>query len=237
MEELRARTLTEMARYRRQCLAIGSRNLRRAAKHTGPYGSLWRGRQEEVGDQLGLHVDLRICVGARRLGPVRLQYGVRTAMVPLHRDADARAGGRVQHRPGDHPRRRLGHAGDGVSDGNAGLLPVRVRGDHGDHPCGLRAGAHELQGVGDLLPGMDDAVLHRGSVQPVGRRMARRPWGGRFLRRLRDPSCRRLFRLRCRGDGRPSPATGPRAFPAQQPAGDADRRRHPVARLERVQRW
>ena len=102
--------VTEMARYRRQCLAIGSRNVRRAAKHSRPYGSLWRRRQEEVGDQLGIHVDLRIRLGARRLGPVRLQHGIRTAMVPVPRHADARAVGRVQYRPGDHPRRRVGHA-------------------------------------------------------------------------------------------------------------------------------
>ena len=94
-------------------------------------------------------------------------------------------------RPGDHPRRRVGHAATRVPDGNAGLLPVRVRGDHRDHPRRLRARTHEFHGLGDLLPGVDDTVLYRGGVQPVGRRMARQHGGGRLLGRLRDPSCRR----------------------------------------------
>ncbi len=195
-------------------MAIGSRNVRRAAEHPGPYGSLWRRRQEEVGDQLGLHVDLRVRVGPRGLGAVRLQHGVRTAMVPIPWDADACAVGRIQYRPGNDSRRRVGHAGNCLPDGNAGLLPVCVRGDHGDHPRGLGARTHELQGMGDLLPGVDDRGLYRGGVQPVGRRMARRPGRGRFLRRLRHPSCRREFGLRRRGHGRSAPATGPRTFPA-----------------------
>ena len=60
--------------------------------------------------------------------------------------------------------------------------------------------------------------------------------GGGLLGRLCHPSCRRRLRLRRRGHGRARAATGSRAFPAQQPPDHADRRGHPVARLERVQR-
>ena len=48
--------------------------------------------------------------------------------------------------------------------------------------------------LGDLLPGLDDPGLYRGGVQPVGWRVARRHGGGRLLRRLRHPSCRRQLR-------------------------------------------
>ena len=204
-----------MARYGRQCLAVGGRDFCRPAKHSRADGSLWRHRQEEMGDQLRLHVDLRFRLGPGRLGSVRLQHGVRASMVPVPRQAEPGDVGRVHHRPGDNSGRSRGHAAARLPDGDPHLLPVRVRCHHRHHPRRLGARPHELQGVGDLLPGVDDPGLYRGGVQPVGRRLARRHGRGRLLGRLRHPSCRRHLRLRRRGDGRPAPATGSRPFPAQ----------------------
>ena len=96
------------------------------------------------------------------------------------------------------PGRRSRHAAARLPDGDAGLLPVRVRRHHGDHSGRLGARPHELHGLDDLLPGVDDPGLHRRRVQPVGRRLARRHGRGRLLRRLRHPSRRRNLRLRRR---------------------------------------
>ena len=196
-------------------MAVGGSNLRRLAEHSRTYDSLRRHRQKEMGDQFRLYVDLRICVGPRRLGPVRLQHGVRTAMVPIPGHAEFGNIGGIHDRPSNDPGGRIGHAGAHLPDGDADLLPIRVRGHHCHHPCRLRARPHELHRVDDLLPGVDDAGLHRGRVQPVGRRLARQHGRGRLLRRLRHPSCRRHVGLR-RGLGdRPAAASRPRSFPAQ----------------------
>ena len=86
-------------------------------------------------------------------------------------------------------------------DGDPHLLPVRVRRHHRHHPGRLGSRPHELHGMDDLLPGVDDARLYGRGVQPLGRRLARRPGRRRLFRRLRDPSrgwhfglCRRLGR-------------------------------------------
>ena len=42
--------------------------------------------------------------------------------------------------------------------------------------AGSVLGRMSFRGMGDLLPGVDDVVLYRGGVQPVGRRMARQRW-------------------------------------------------------------
>ena len=173
----------------------------------GPDGSLWRHRQEEMGDQFRIHVAVRLRLGAGRLDPVRLQHGVRAAMVSVPRQARC-------WRP--RPRSPLGQAtipaaasgmpATDLPDGDAGVLPVRVRRDHRDHPCRLGARAHEFQGLGDLLPGVDDTGLYGRGVQPVGWRLACRHGRGGLLGRLCHPSCRRHLRLRRRGDGRSTPA-------------------------------
>ena len=237
MEDPRARTLTEMARYRRQCLAVGGRNVRRAAKHSRP------GRSSMAASSRRSGRSTRPSCRSTR-SPRSSSSGCCSTTTwrsgrrwfPFLGQADARAVGRFSIGQATIPAAASGMPDHGLPDGNADLLPVRVRRDHGDHPRRLGARTHELHGLDDLLPAVDDAVLYRRGIQPVGRRMARQHGGGRLLGRLRHPSCRRHLGLRRRGHGRPAPATGPRAFPAQQPADDAGRRRHPVARLERVQR-
>ena len=60
--------------------------------------------------------------------------------------------------------------------------------------AGSVLGRMSFTGLDDLLPAVDDTVLHRRGIQPVGRRMARQHGRGRLLGRLRDPSCRRHAR-------------------------------------------
>ncbi len=133
-----------------------------------------------------------------RLGPVRLQYGVRAAMVSVPRHADA------------WRRRRRSPCGQAtIPAAAAGMPPIAF-------PmatlvffqfvfaaitviilAGSVLGPHELHGLDDLLPGVDDAGLYGRRVQPLGRRLARRPGRRGLLRRLRHPSCRGDLRL-CR---------------------------------------
>ena len=114
-----------------------------------------------MGDQLRLHVDLRFRVRLGRLDSVRLQHGVRRAMVSIPRQAGTCDIGFIYHRPGNYSGGGCGHAGPHLSDGDADFLPVRVRRHHRYHPRGLRAWSHELHGMDDLLSGVDDAGLYR----------------------------------------------------------------------------
>ena len=225
-----------MAGYRRQCLAARGCNIRRPAKHSRTDGPLRRHRQEEMGDQLRLHVDLRLCFGPRRLGSLRLQYGVRAAMVSVPWHAEPGDVGPLHDGTGDNSGGGVRHAAARLSDGDAHLLPVRVRRHHRHHSCRLCSWPHELLGLDDLLPGMDDAGLYGRGVQPLGRRLARGPRRGGLLRRLCHPSRRRNFGVRRRLGCRTTAPGRSRPFPAEQPADHAGRRRHPVAGLERLQR-
>ena len=191
-----------------------------------------------MGDQLRLHVDLRLRLGPRRLGPVRLQHGVRAAMVSVLGHAKSR-----RHRPlfttgqATIPAAASRHAAARLSDGDADLLPVRVRRHHRHHPGRLGARPHELHRLDDLLPGVDDPGLYGRGVQPLGRRLARRPRASRTSRAamssISPPEPRASS---------PPGWSGPRLqadrdhFPPNSLLDHAGRRRHPVARLERLQR-
>jgi len=104
-------TITTMAGYWKQRVAACGCDVRRPAKHSGADGSLWRHRQEEMGDQLRLHVDVRFRVRVGRLDPIRLQHGVRRAMVPIPRQARTCDVGFIYHRPGDYSGCSCRHAG------------------------------------------------------------------------------------------------------------------------------
>src|SRR5262249_31793974 len=67
------RSITTMARHWKQRLAARCCDLRRPAKHSWTDDPLRGHRQEEMGNQLRLHGDVCLRVGARRLGPLRLQ--------------------------------------------------------------------------------------------------------------------------------------------------------------------
>ena len=156
--------------------------------------------------------------------------------LPFLGHAESRDIGRLHDRSGDHSRGGVRHAAARLSDGDAHLLPVRVRRDHRHHPGGLGSRPDELHRLDDLLPGVDDARLYCRGVQPLGRRLARRPWRRGLLGRLCHPSRRRNLGLRRRLGRGPKASGRPRPFPAEQPSDHAGRRRHPVARLERLQR-
>src|SRR6202048_287090 len=96
----------------------------------------------------------------------------------------AAAAGSLHPRPAKRPGARRRHAGADLPDGDADLLPVRVRRHHRYHPRRFGARPHELHRVDDLLPGVDDAGLYGRRVQPVGWRLARRHGGRGFLGRL-----------------------------------------------------
>ena len=63
-------------------------------------------------------------------------------------------------RPSDNSGSSIRHAAYRLPDGDTDVLPVRVRGDHRDHSRRVGARPHELYGLDDLLPGVDDAGLH-----------------------------------------------------------------------------
>src|SRR6516165_2472731 len=159
-------------------MAAGGGDLRCPAKRSWPDRPLWRHRQKEMGDQFGLHGDVRVRVGFGRLGPIRLQHGLWAGMVvdrwtkfSRHTWFSDISG--IHAWPNYHTGSRFGHAATGVPDGDADVLPIRVRRDHRHHPWRFAARPHELHGLDDLLPGMDDAGLYRGRVQPLGWRLAR----------------------------------------------------------------
>src|SRR6202790_819586 len=66
-----------------------------------------------MGDQLRLHGDLRFRLGLGRLGSLRLQHGVRRAMVSIHRQAGLGDIGNIYHRTSDRAGCGIGHANVG----------------------------------------------------------------------------------------------------------------------------
>ena len=100
----------------------------------------------------------------------------------LRRRAGKRA--RPQGAPGTGVDPRAGQrAGTGVPlpDVDAGLLPVRLRGDHADPDARLRAGPRELQGLDALRAALDLLRLRDQRLPDLGRRLLRAAGGGRLL--------------------------------------------------------
>ncbi len=97
----------------------------------------------------------------------------------------------------------------GVPEIRAGLLPVRVRGDHADPDARLGAGTRQLQGVDPVRGPVDHVRLRGQRVPALGRRLLRTPRRAGLLRRVRDPSARRRLGIRSRLGDRPTPATRP----------------------------
>ena len=123
------------------------------------------------------------------------------------------------------------------ADRGAVLLPVRVRCDHAVAVPRQRARPHQGQGVDHLRPALDDLRLRRQRDADLGWRLLGARRRRRLLRWLRHPlGCRHQRIRRCLGD-RPAPRARPREVRAAQPAAGLDRRRHHLARLERLQRW
>ena len=141
---------------------------------------------------------------------------------PFLGNADARAVGRVQYRPGDHPRRRVGHAAT-MAFPMATLVYFQF----------VFAAITVIILAGSVLGRMSFRAwvifcpVWMTLSYTVG---AFSLWGGGWLAGMGvvDFSGGYVIHLaaatsglRRRGHGRPAPATGPRAFPAQQPADHA----------------
>ena len=101
---------------------------------------------------------------------------------------------------------------------------------------GLGARTHEFQGVDDLRPRLEHVRLFDRRVLDLGRRVALATRRARLFGRLRHPSRRRRLRLRRGGGRRAAPARRPSGFRTEQSDHGLRGRRHPLARLERLQR-
>src|SRR5262249_62114708 len=87
--------------------------------------------------------------------------------------------------PGPRPERQRRRADAALPHpaGGAGLLPVRVRGDHAAAAAGRRGRPDQLQGVAALRSAVVDLRLRRERVPPVGRRPVGRARRARLQRR------------------------------------------------------
>src|ERR1700730_15028686 len=120
-------------------MAVSGCDFRRSAKHSWIGGSLRRVCQAEMGDQFCLYVLLRLRLGVGRVGSIRLQYGVRRAVVSVPRQTGVGDLRLIHNGPGGDSGSGGRHAGTDLPDGYPDILPVRVRCDHGDHSRGLSA--------------------------------------------------------------------------------------------------
>ncbi len=87
-----------------------------------------------------------------------------------------------------------------------------------------------------FVPALDHAGVLGGCVQPLGRRLARRPRRRRLQRWLRHPRRSGGVSVRCRSGDRPAHAEGSPEQHAEQHHDGRRRRRAALARLERLQR-
>ena len=98
-------------------------------------------------------------------------------------------------------------------------------------------GPDQVQRLVPAGAAVDDLRLLGRRLPAVGRRLLRPGGCARLLRRVRHPHVGRCVGLRGRLGPRAPAAPGPTTLPAQQPGDGGGRRRHPVAGLERLQRW
>ena len=142
----------------------------------------------------------------------------------LHRQPRADPRQLVAAEPGNHPAPR-GRREACVPAVDAGLLPVRLRGDHADPDARLGARPDQLQGLDPLRDPLVEPHLHGQRVPDLGRGLLRPAGRPRLLRRLRDPSRGRGLGVR-RGSGdRAAPPARPRGRRSEQPGDGRGRSR------------
>ena len=252
--------VSQLAEYRRQHVADHRRHVRRPDEPPRPGRALRVDRPEEVGGQRAGHDVRRVLAGAHRLGAVDLQDGLRRH---LAREVASHNGGA---RPSCTGVGRCSSTSSTTSSANrdgsptasanrarrcrrptpsspstsrlvAGLLPVRLR---GHHPAAVPRAACWPDQVQCLVhPGaaVVDLRLRRRRLHALGRRLLRPGGCARLLRWLRHPHVGRGLGLRGRLGPRASAPARSTARLAQQPGDGGGRCRHPVAGLERLQRW
>ncbi len=123
-----------------------------------------------------------------------------------------------------------------LPDRVVGVLPVRLR---RDHPAPLPrkcVGAHQVPCLVPPRTAVVDVRLRDRRVPPLGRRLLRAGRCPRLLRRLRHPHVRRSFGIRRGLGARAETPTRPTTCITEQPGDGCGWRRHPVARVERLQR-
>ena len=86
-----------------------------------------------------------------------------------------------------------------ISQTDAGLLPVRVRGDHADPDARIGARPDQLQGLDPVRDPLVEHRLHGQRLPDLGRRLVGGARRARLLGRVRHPP--RGRRLRLRGGG------------------------------------
>ena len=117
------------------------------------------------------------------------------------------------------------------------LFPVRVRGDHATAVPRQRARPDQVLGLVHPRPTVVDLRLRRRRLHALGRWLLRPGGRARLLGWVRHPHVGRSLRLRGGVGARTETPSRSTARLAQQPCDGGGRCRHPVARLERVQRW
>ncbi|KAH7520970.1 hypothetical protein FEM48_Zijuj08G0202100 [Ziziphus jujuba var. spinosa] len=133
-----------------------------------------------MGGELGFHGAVRLRGGGDMLGDMGLQDVVRGGAAAVRGESGAGTGAEISHQTGGAAenssllqQRRAGDGGGDavVPDGDDGVVPVRVRGNHGYTFRGFGAGEDELQGMDDVCATLVDFLLHCWSIQFVGRRV------------------------------------------------------------------
>lgn len=149
-------------------------------KRTGAGDTVWQHSEEEMGGELGFHGAVRLRGGGDMLGDMGLQDVVRGGAAAVLGESGAGTGAEISHQTGGAAenssllqQRRAGDGGGDavVPDGDDGVVPVRVRGNHGYTFRGFGAGEDELQGMDDVCATLVDFLLHCWSIQFVGRRV------------------------------------------------------------------
>ena len=197
----------------RQCLAAHRGDPGRPDERARSRRAVRRRHAEALVGELDDDGLRRVRPGADRLGSLRVQDGLRQP--PAH----LRGRQRVLQR-------NVGNPGLGSGDGcgaiagsdpidnhragvqfqptDAGLFPVRVRGDHADPDARIGARPDQLPGLDPVRDPLVEHRLHRQRVPDLGRRLVGGSRGARLLGRLRDPSRGRRLRFRRGGGDRAS---------------------------------
>ena len=201
--------VSQLVKPGRQRVAAHRGDAGGADERARPRRPLRRRDAEALVGQLDDDVVHRVRPRAHCVGAGRLRDGVRAPVAHL------RCAPRVlrehDRHTTRHPRscRRAGageHPLDNhrsavpLPDGDARVLPVRVRGDHPDPDARVGTRPDQLQGLDPVRGPVVHADLHGQRVPDLGRRLVGAARRRRLLGRLRDPSRSRRVGLR-RGGG------------------------------------
>ena len=225
---------TLLVGHRQQRLAADRSDLRRVDEPAWPRPAVRRSGAEEVGREHHVHGLQRFFHGARGVGALGVQDGLRVAdrgwlgqRLPLHvrqqflqelllqlrRSSGVGAARLVRDYPGPAADRH----GVAAVAGHycALLLPIRLRRHHAAAIPRQRARADQGEGVDDLRPAMDDVRLFHQRDADLGRRVLGAQGCGGLFRWLRHSPRRGHQRVRRRVGDRAAVDAGPAAIRAR----------------------